>query len=438
MDRVKKFIEKEIKNDSSVVVACSGGPDSMCLLSLINEYKDNKHLKIICAHVNHKLRSVSDDEELFVKNYAVSLGIEFISVQFDDFQNKKVNEDMARRRRYSFLFDVVKKYHANYLVTAHHGDDLVETVLMRLTRGSNLSGYAGIKEKSIKDGVVILRPLLSVDKQHLINYNEEHGIKFVTDASNLSLDFTRNRYRLQVLPFLKKEDIHVHEKYLQFSRELFMYHEFVNQYIVEKQFIVDNQIIINKIENETEFIKRKTIELLIHKIQQTDWLDISQSQVDEILKLLSGRNRTIHLNNGFQCIKDYNILTIKKSEDYVNYAYILIDKVEHDDWVIESFSLFDDFSNNMIALSSSDIVLPLVVRNRKEGDFIEVKNLHGKKKLKDIFIDEKISLEQRNKLPVVTDSKNTILWIPGLKKSKFSKDKNEKYDIILKYEVKNR
>lgn len=439
MKEIKEFLSKEIKDNSTVVVACSGGPDSMCLLSLVCDFLNSTNLKIIVAHVNHKLRTESDEEEVFVKNYACEKNILFEVSHFDEFKNNKFSEELARRKRYSFFEEIVKKYEANYLLTAHHGDDLIETVLMRITRGSNLKGYAGIKRVSEKENYKILRPLLTVTKDDILKYNDENGISYVVDKTNESDKYTRNRYRKYVLPFLKKEEKNVHKKYYQFSNELLEYDNFVNEYIITNEFIVDNYIVINKIKNESLFIKRKTIELLVKKIQEYDQFDINNLQVNEIINMLDKTNKSIDLNNGYKCIKDYDRLTITKNTSCkTDYQFTFDKKIEYDNWKITSVTNSDKDTNFEIRLNSEEIKLPLIIRNRRIGDKMEIKNLNGSKKIKDIFIDEKVSLTKRDIIPIVTDTNDVIVWIPGIKKSKFAKDKTEKYDIILRYEVINK
>lgn len=439
MKEVKEFINKEVATNSTLVVACSGGPDSMALLSLVNEVKEAKNLKIICAHVNHKIRIESDEEEIFVKKYAEKIGVNFEIIHFDEFQNNKFTEELARKKRYNFFKNLILKYQANYLLTAHHGDDLIETILMRITRGSNLSGYAGIKRKKEESGYTLLRPLLTVTKKDIIKYNEDNNIPYVTDKSNDCLEYTRNRYRHKILPFLKNEDQKVHEKFLQFNLELNNYVNFVNEYIKNNEFLVDNKVDINKLKNESDFIKSKTIELMIKEVQKEDTLDISNAGIKEIMKIMDSDNKSVDLNNGYQCFKDYNYLKIKKKNDKVSsFNYVLNNNIYENDWLIRTDLKSVNDTNFEIRLNSSELSMPLIVRNRKDGDRIKVKNLNGSKKLNDIFIDEKISKEKRDMYPIVVDGNDKVIWIPGIKKSKFAKDKTEKYDIILKYEVINK
>ena len=434
MKRELEFLEENITDNSKVIIACSGGPDSMCLLNLLIRLKNNKNLELIVAHVNHKIRSVSDDEAKMVEEYAKKNNVTF-ELQELDYQNTKFSEDDAHRKRYKFFKSLIKKYKAKYLVTAHHGDDLIETILMRIARGSNLNGYIGIKRVTQNEDYVTLRPLLSTTKDEIIKYNESENIPYVIDESNDSLKYTRNRYRKNVLPFLKNEDKQIHLKYLKFSEELEEYDNFVNNYIKEKEFIVDNQIVINKITNESEFIKRKTIELIVKSIQLNDYFNISDKQMNELLKLIYNSNKSIDLNNNYIGINEYGYLKIIKKPNK-EYQEIILDK----DLEFLDFNFYyncdnGNSSNNCIYLNSSEVTLPLKLRTRCDGDKMQVLNL-GTKKVSDIFIDNKINKEIRDNFPILVDAKNNIIWLPSLKKSQFCKDKSEKYDIIIKCEAR--
>ena len=434
MKRELEFLEENISDNSKVIIACSGGPDSMCLLNLLIKLKINKNLELIIAHVNHKLRTVSDEEAKMVEDYAIQNNVIFELKELD-YQNTKFSEDDAHRKRYEFFKSLIKKYQAQYLLTAHHGDDLIETILMRIARGSNLNGYIGIKRITQNEDYITLRPLLSTTKEEIIKYNESENIPYVIDESNDSLKYTRNRYRKNVLPFLKNEDEYIHLKYLKFSEELEEYDNFVNNYIKEKEFIVDNQIVINKIIDESVFIKRKTIELIVKSIQANDYFNISDKQMNELIKLIYNSNKSIDLNNNYIGLNEYGYLKIIKKHNK-EYQEIILDK----NLEFLGFNFYyncneGNNSNNCIYLSFDEIALPLKLRTRLNGDKIQVLNL-GTKKVNDIFIDNKINKEIRDKFPVLVDANNNIIWLPSLKKSQFCKDKSKKYDIIIKCEAR--
>ena len=436
MKRELEFLNNNIQDNTSVVIACSGGPDSMCLLSLVNNLSTTKNITVICAHVNHKLRKESEEEAQMVERYCKENNIIFESMEITDYLNGEFSEEDARIRRYNFFDQVINKYQAAYLLTAHHGDDLIETVLMRLTRGSNLSGYIGIKQINTNESYKILRPLLTTTKEEILKYNQENNIPYAIDSSNNNLKYTRNRYRNVILPFLKNEDANVHLKYLKFSEELIAYDNFISDYIASKNIIVDNSILINKLNSETQFIKRKAIELLIKEIQKNDYLAISDNQMQEIIKLLDKSNKSVDLNNNYKCINEYGILKIVKKEDS-NLTEIIFDKDVSTKYFNFYYNTKDgNGSNCSIYLSSDDIVLPLKLRAKQDGDRMIVKNMGGSKKISDIFIDCKVPKNKREEYPILVDAKDTIIWVPGLKKSQFAKDKSEKYDIIIKCEAR--
>lgn len=437
MNKELEFLKENINKNDIVVVACSGGPDSMCLLSLVNEIKNELNLKIIVAHVNHKLRVESEEEKEMVENYSKENNLIFELLEINKYTNNKFSEEDARKRRYDFFDELIKKYNAKILLTAHHGDDLIETILMRLTRGSNLSGYIGIKMINKNDEYKILRPLLSTTKDNILDYLNKNNIPYRIDKTNEELEHTRNKYRHYILPFLKKENKKVHEKYLKFSKELIEYDNFVNTYIRNNNFIVDNSIVINKIKGESDFIKRKALELLVKEIQKDDIFDISDEQMKNLMKLYTLDNKEIDLNNNYQGINSYGkILILKKNSEILN--KVLIDK----DMKLSEYYFYyndetkKDNTNSCILLNSNEIKLPLYIRSFDNGDRIVVKNLNGSKKVSDIFIDNKVPKHKRSTYPILVDANNTILWVPNLKKSQFSKDFSEKYDIIIKCEAR--
>lgn len=440
MKEVLTFLNQEIKDNSCLVLALSGGPDSMCLLHLLLTIQKTKNLKIVVAHVNHRVRKESDTEELFLKDYITKLKLDLEIKHFEEYKKEVFKEGIAREKRYNFLEEVVKKYQAHYLLTAHHGDDLMETILMRLSRGSNLKGYIGIKEKQIKNNYLILRPLLKVNKESILEYNKNNNIPYFLDKSNNNKKYTRNRYRLDIIPFLKKENSNINLKYYQFSKELEDYDLFITNYINEHNYIETNYLDLIKVKNESLFIKRKCLELLIRNVQDNDLLDISKAQLEEILKVLDKNgNKEVNLNNNYIALKEYNKLSIQKKDLKKEFSYIIDQNIYTDNWnILKEDNIKYYSSNNIVYLDSKELALPLIVRNRQNGDKMLVKNLNGHKKISDILIDEKVDISKREDILVVVDSKNEVIWVPSLKKSQFCKDKNEKYDIILKYEVKKK
>ncbi len=439
MKEATNFLNNLLNKNDTIVVGVSGGPDSMCLLSMLLNLKDRYNLKIICAHVNHKLRKKSEKEKIFVENFCINNNIIFEYTELE-YENG-FSESIAREKRYNFFDELAKKYHAKYLMTAHHGDDEIETIMMRIVRGSNLKGYIGIPKISDNGKYKIVRPLLYMDKDSIIKYLKDNKVKYVIDKSNKSDKYTRNRYRKHLLPFLKKEDKNVHLKFLKYSEVLEKNNNYI-KYILEnniKNIVNNNTIDLNKLNKEDEFIKERIIEYVIEEIQKEYIFNINDEQFNNIIKLTNTKgNKEIDLKDGFVARVSYNKLYIEKKKESNKYKYIL----DKDIIILDkySFKFIKDSkikSNYIIRLDSNDVKLPLIIRTKEDGDRIRVKNLNGSKKVKDILIDSKIDIKERREYPIVCDSKNDIIWIPGIKKSIYDKEISEKYDIIIKCERKN-
>jgi tRNA(Ile)-lysidine synthase len=424
--------------NDKIVVGCSTGPDSMALVDMLLKIRDKYNLFLIVAHVNHNVRKESYEEAIFIKEYCLANNIAFESMVIEEYGDDNFHNE-ARNIRYNFFENIVHKYDANYLMTAHHGDDLVETILMRIVRGSNLSGYSGFKKIVDMDSYKLVRPLLNYTKKELEEYDIENNVKYYIDSSNSKDRYTRNRYRKYILPFLKQEDKDVHLKFIKFSNSLSDATRFIDKVRDEAilRVVEDNKIIIDKFILEDKYIQKEILYYFLSEFYQDDLILVGDKHINLILNLIYSKkaNSFINLPNDVKACKNYNYFELVRDTDVISSYEIEFDKYVTlpDEHFIE---LSDDTvsnSNNVCRLNSNDITLPLIVRTRRFGDKIAVKGLNGTKKVKDIFIDKKVSITKRDSWPIVVDSKGVVVWIPGIKKSKFDKKRNENYDIILKY-----
>lgn len=431
---IDNFIKSvNLDNDDYVIVGVSAGPDSMALLHMLEK---NLHCKIVCAHINHNVRSQSKEEENYLKEYCKKKKIIFETFKINSYSENNF-ENEARKKRYDFYEKILKKYNSHNLFLAHHGDDLIETIIMKIIRGSNLEGYAGIKTFSYLDNYKIIRPLLSLTKEDIIKYNKENNIKYYIDSTNEDISYTRNRYRLQLLPLLKKEDKNVHLKFLKYSNTLQEYDNYINYEIKNKlsRIYNNNCINIKEINQEHEFMKKNIIFYILSKIYNNKSNIIKEKNLFDIIKMTNNSkpNYIINLPQNYIAKKEYNYIYIEKNKKTELYSYkkILQNINKIDDMIIELVDNIDTDSNNVCRLNSNQIKLPLFLRNKKNGDYIEIKGLNGKKKIKDIYIDSKIPKDKRDNYPLLVDSDDNILWIPNIKKSKYNVKKNEFCDIIL-------
>ncbi|NLL44074.1 MAG: tRNA lysidine(34) synthetase TilS [Mollicutes bacterium] len=440
MDKAYEFLLNEagFRYGDAVVIAVSGGPDSMALLHLMIKIKKALDLELICAHVNHNVRVESDYEKDFVEKFCAKNNIIFEYMKIEDYGDDNFHNE-ARSKRYAYFADIVRKYHAKFLLTAHHADDLMETILMRLVRGSTLRGYSGFSKIINMKNYVILRPFIEIPKSEIIAYNKINKIKCVQDKSNNKDIYTRNRFRKYIVPLFKKEDPNVHQKFYKFSKILLEYNDYIDKQVQKIINDVYPQGILNieKFLQEEHVIQMKIIYYILEYTYQDDLMLITDHHAELIYNLirLEKANGKIHLPNNIKAIKSYNNLVLMREEMKSDeYEIEIIDYVSLPNGKnIEVVDSCDETNNNVCRLNSEEIKLPLHVRNRQTGDRMWIKGMLGWKKLSDIFIDSKIPIKERELWPVVVDSNDTIVWLPGLKKSKFDKTKKEKYDIILKY-----
>ena len=399
---------------------------------LINNYKD----KIIVAHINHNVRKQSNTEELFLSNYCKDNNITFECMKITEYKENNF-ENEARKKRYKFYKEILTKYNSTYLFLAHHADDLMETIIMKIIRGSNINGYAGIKKISYQDNYYIVRPFLDYTKQDILEYIKKYNITYYDDYTNNDITYTRNRIRHNIIPLLKKEDINIHKKFIKYSNTLNEYNDYINYEIdnIIKDIYINNTLYLDKFNIMHPFIKKNILYHILNNIYNNKENIVKYIHIKNILNLINNSkpNITINMPNNIYVTKEYNILIFSNKYNIENYNIKFDKKVSINNFTIEQIENTSLNGNDICRLNSNEIRLPLYIRNKKDGDYIELLGLNKKKKIKEIFIECKIPIRQRNNYPVLVDSKNNILWLPNLKKSKFNKKINEKYDIILKY-----
>ncbi|THE11479.1 tRNA lysidine(34) synthetase TilS [Bacillus timonensis] len=458
MENVNRFIKKHdlIKNGSTVIVGVSGGPDSLALLHyLFNQYKE---VTLIAAHVDHMFRGKESEEDLlYVKECCESFQIPFESIQIDVTSYKKEHglssQVAAREVRYDFFDEVMRKYKADYLALGHHGDDQIETILMRLVRGSKGVGYAGMQVKRPFSCGFIIRPFLVVTKAEIEEYCKQWKLLPRRDPSNEKDDYTRNRFRHHVLPFLKQENSAVHEHFLQFSQYMTEDNEVLDELTIEKM----NKVMKRNGDNEIEIeippflampksLQRRGIQLILNYLYKELPPSLSAVHINNLLTFLANNHPSgeLHFPAGLRIVKSYESCTYtytdcKESVSPYRFhidtpgLYKLEDGSEIKSQVWKNYPN-DLVGNDCFVIDPEIIQLPIYVRTRKIGDKMRLKGMNGSKKVKDIFIDEKIPLYRRDHWPIVEDKQGKILWLPGLKKSPYEAScKTKSHYIVLQY-----
>lgn len=407
IEKVKKYINEHnlIDKNKYVVVSDSAGVDSSVLLDILIKL----NYKIVIAHINHNVRLESKDEMAYLKDYSSKLKIPFECIILDKIE--KDFEESARNQRYIFFKQVAKKYNTNQIVTAHHLDDNLETILMKLTRGSNLYGYAGIKNKIIVDGYIISRPLLCVDKDMIYKYAKKNNIKYFEDYTNYETIHTRNRFRLNIVPLIKMENKNIYKSSIQYSNQLLNAFNYIRSQTMKL-----GKITINDFNNLDEALKYDYISL---KLEENN-IEQTYEKIEDIIDFLKNKSPNSYLNIGGNKIilKSYDSFKItelyKKSDDilFING----FGEYNYGNYVITFDKFIAKNSQKYIRLCYNNIVYPLMVRTRKSGDYIKMP--YGKKKLKDLFIDKKLPMELRDTIPLLFNGDESLLGIPGIIQTK--------------------
>ena len=309
---------------------------------------------------------------------------------------------------------------------------------MRIVRGSSLRGYSGFGVVTPQKGYQIIRPLINNTKKELEDYVKTHNITYAIDKTNFDKTYTRNRYRMNILPYLKEENPNVHNKFYKFSTILKEYDAYIEEETMQylPKVTKGNTVIIEKFQKLKPLIQKRILSTMLMNIYGNQINCLNDKHLNMVLKLVNSHNQTIYLPHNIIAVKDYTKIyfTQNKKEKPKTYKIKLENKtILPNGHVIEKVEDKSTNSNYICRLNSKEIHMPIYIRTRKDGDKIILKGLNKTKKVKDIFIDEKISLEKRNNIPIVTDSNDNILWIPGIKKSNFDKQITGNYDIILWY-----
>lgn len=442
--KVEQFIKKHelIQKNSRVVVGVSGGPDSIALLHYLWSKKKEWQLHIIVAHVNHMFRGKESKEDYeYVERFSNQLGLTFEGADIDvaSYQKKhKLSAQTAARIcRYDFFADVVRKYNANYLALAHHGDDQIETMLMRLVRGSTTKGLAGIQAKRKFAGeCAIIRPFLCIAKEEIEAYCAKHHLIPRIDYTNEKDDYVRNRFRHYVLPFLKQENPKVHERFQHTSEMLRQDEEYLMELSREKL----KQAILHKTEERIVIsvqslielplpLQRRAIQIILKCLLPTKENTLTSIHIESVRLLLISQHPSGQLNlpENVKVMRSYDechfYIQKKQAKETFHHELPIPGEVTlSSGWIIRATFMTNEQlakDEHLFILKPEDIKQPLIVRSRLPGDRMKVKGMNGTKKLKDIFIDEKIPLDKRDSWPVVTDSTGEIIWLPYLKKSRY-------------------
>lgn len=412
--------------DKKLLLAFSGGMDSMVLVHLFQKL----NLNFALAHCNFQLRGAeSDGDENFVAAYAKLNNIACFITKFDTSnyskENKLSTQVAARNLRYNWFNEILEQEKFDYIVTAHHADDVAETFMINLSRGTGLDGLTGIPSQNGN----IIRPMLPFSRKEIENYVLENKLKWREDSSNASDKYLRNKIRHHIIPVFKE----INESFLQsFQNTL----EHLNQ---EQSLINDAvQMVYEKVVSEENQQLKINISALLHyknhKAYLYQWLNkYGFSAWNDVYNLIEAQSGKQILSEKYILLKDRDFLILSKKEK-TNFEEIVIHSItEKPNFPLKLILCNQsDISNqlkNVIFVDENKIQFPLTIRKWKEGDYFYPFGMQGKKKVSKFFKDEKFTLFQKQDTWIL-ESNNQIVWIIGYRADERFKTENTTQTII--------
>lgn len=462
---LEEFLEtihknKMIEKGEGIVIGVSGGPDSISLLHLLWKIKDEYSLKLYAVHLNHQFRGTEADEDAeYVKLICEKLGIKafIFSENVGEYSKQKsiTFEEAGREIRYALFDQVMKETKSKKIAIAQNMDDQAETVLMRLMRGTGLEGLCAIDY--VRDGKII-RPLLNISRNEIEEYCSKNHLSPRIDRTNLEAVYTRNRIRLELIPYIEKYfNRNIKETLSRTSNLMKEDRDFIS-IVVKNAYesatkIKQSEVLVHKEEflKNHRTIQKRILREAIFELSG-DLKNVQNKHIEKLMEFIySGRNGTaLDLPKGLCAILKYKYFSIskekkeierKKFEYNVNIGEILhieesdadiiasiVDRKDIKKPVKEKYKKYFDWDK---------VQNSLVLRNRRNGDRFTPFGMKGSKKLKDFFIDEKISKSIRDEICLICEG-NKIMWVIGHRMSENYKiDDTTQKILVLTYIKKN-
>lgn len=430
LEKLKNHIAQNLPflEHKKLFLAVSGGLDSMVLLHLLQQLP----YEIAVLHCNFQLRGLeSFGDQNFIQNYANQHNIPIFITQFDTTafaKDYKLSTQVAARElRYSWFYEQLETLNFDYLLTAHHADDTLETFFINLTRGTGLEGLTGIPMQNEQ----VIRPLLTFSRQEMELYAKENNIEWREDSSNASDKYLRNKIRHHLIPTLKElnpnfiASFQKTQNYLQEAQEM-----------VEDAAIMVYQQVAKAHENDIYFDLKQLLKLPNYKSYLYQWLhEFGFTAWQDIYDLVESQSGKQVFAAKYRLLKDRKFLILSPIDFEPTNEEFLIEKSAT---VVKiplnlSFCKVDDISvatNETIFVDEEKLVFPLVLRKWKTGDFLQPFGMNGKtKKVSKLFKDEKLSLIEKENTWILC-SNNQIVWVVGIRQDERFKIENSTENIL--------
>lgn len=444
ISKVLNFVKqnKIFEYGDSVILGVSGGADSICMLYVLCELKDLLGLTLNVVHVNHHIRGKEAQRDAdYVNSICLSLGVEFVQIDVDVPEIAKANgmseEEAGRYARYQAFYDMASKYGAQKIAVAHNLNDNSETVLFNLFRGTGIKGLTGIPFKR----EMIVRPLLCCTRDEIEDYLSSRNIKFCMDSTNETTEYSRNKIRLELLPYIK-ENINQRAEYniVNAAENLGE----ISDYLDKEAKKAYDEYVENNTFKESGFglhpaLKNQIIRMMIENCAGK-LKDITRTHILSVDSLKNMQvSKSVDLPYNLIAVRTYDGISVRKNDDKkVNLIdeQILVQNgnifsTEEIEISLESEEFDIQNIEELVYTKWFDYgkIQGLVLRNRQKGDYIIVDDKGSRKKLKDYFINEKIPREKRDEILLLADG-NHVVWIIGYRISSYYKVTESTSQII--------
>ncbi|HOZ61585.1 MAG TPA: tRNA lysidine(34) synthetase TilS [Smithellaceae bacterium] len=438
IDKVKNTIQKQglVYPGEKIIVALSGGPDSVALLDVLAQIAPQMNLQLIVGHFNHGLRgSESDEDEKYCRRLAEKYRLPFFGGKMDRTKRLKGEspEDFYRRQRYIFLDGVARSNQAQKIAFGHNLQDQAQTILLRLVRGSSPEGLKGIPP--VRENRFI-RPLIDVSRGQIIEYLNSRHIPYRKDSSNENRRFLRNRIREDLVPLLKREfNPRIEENLARTAQVLRREDDFIKGFVseaIESPFISREQggfcLNVDYVRSLHPAVRGRLLKVILDEMYSgPKGLSYVHINCLEEMIQLKKSGKMIHLPGRIKARLEYGRLILAKQDlnaKKLEYAYpittegsfyirekgvnVCLQKVSRD--------YIDYKAKNKVYMDLAALQPPLLLRNRRKGDWFEPMGAGGRKKLKDFFIDQKVPRTQRDDIMLIVDAVS-VVWVEKMRLS---------------------
>ncbi|WP_044641833.1 tRNA lysidine(34) synthetase TilS [Risungbinella massiliensis] len=423
-----------------MLVAVSGGPDSMALLHGLNQLAPKYQWDITVVHINHQLRDMeSEAEQDYVCRYCernnIPVVVERVEVKLAKQEMHAGTQEVARHLRYEAFQKVAIHMGIDRILLAHHADDQMETILWNMIRGTGITGLKGMQQVRLEGRISYLRPLLYFDRNEIEQYCEMEKIEPRTDSSNRSRDYTRNRIRLDLIPYLKEFNPRIKEGMLELSEIVLEEDRFLRQLekdafgkVVQTTPDGEYEVEIPRFLELPIALQRRVVKLILSCLsQQLPSLTVTFQVIERIRNLAQGNHPSGKLDLGAGAVvqRFYHKLVYK--HELVEDLTIQAKRVPIPGTFWTPLGVLHTYTSEQlhklpeqnIAVFDQELLArsELIVRSRRDGDRISSKGMNGRKKVKDVLMEAKIPRVYRDSYPIITLSNDEILWLPGLRRS---------------------